>query len=102
MTWDPSQYLKFAAPRLRPAIDLLARVQLESPGEVVDLGCGAGNVTRLLAARWPHASITGVDDSAPMLEKARLELPAVRWVQSGIADWAPERAPAVIFLLRKA
>jgi trans-aconitate 2-methyltransferase len=97
MTWDPSQYLKFAAPRLRPAIDLLARVQLDAPGEVVDLGCGAGNVTRLLAARWPHASITGVDDSAPMLEKARAELPALHWVQSGIADWTPQRPPELIY-----
>ena len=26
MSWDPGQYLKYAAPRLRPAIDLLQRI----------------------------------------------------------------------------
>ena len=67
MSWNPDQYLKFAAPRLQPAIDLLARVPSIQPRTVYDLGCGAGNVTQLLAARWPQASITGVDDSAAML-----------------------------------
>ncbi len=53
MSWNPDQYLKFAAPRLQPANDLLARVPGTHPGTVYDLGCGAGNVTQLLAARWP-------------------------------------------------
>ena len=70
MAWDPEQILKFAQPRLRPAVDLFARIALEAPRSVYDLGCGAGNVTRLLAARWPDAPITGVDDSAAMLEEA--------------------------------
>ena len=48
MPWDPAQYLKFADHRLRPAIDLLNRIELASPAEVYDLGAGAGNVTRLL------------------------------------------------------
>jgi hypothetical protein len=41
-TWDPNQYLKFADHRLRPALDLLARIRAEEPGAVYDLGCGAG------------------------------------------------------------
>ena len=65
--WDPAQYMKFAAPRFRPAMDLLARVTVEAPKTVYDLGCGAGNVTRLLAKCWPDARVVGVDDSAEML-----------------------------------
>ena len=49
MSWDPAQYLKYANERLRPALDLLARVPIEAPRTIVDLGCGAGNVTQLLA-----------------------------------------------------
>jgi trans-aconitate 2-methyltransferase len=87
MSWNPDQYLKFAAPRLQPAIDLLARVPSAHPHIVYDLGCGAGNVTQLLAARWPRASITGVDDSASMLAKATAAAPGVTWVQQSLASW---------------
>ena len=49
--WDPDQYLKFVDHRLRPAVDLLNRIDLHEPGDIYDLGAGAGNVTRLLKAR---------------------------------------------------
>jgi len=49
--WDPAQYLRFAGHRLRPALDLLNRIDLERPETVTELGCGAGNVTRWLAQR---------------------------------------------------
>ncbi|HDL17154.1 MAG TPA: methyltransferase domain-containing protein, partial [Rhizobiales bacterium] len=70
MGWDPVQYLAFGSERLQPALDLLARVPLDAPGAVVDLGCGPGNVTRALKARWPEAKITGVDGSPEMLARA--------------------------------
>jgi trans-aconitate 2-methyltransferase len=88
--WDPAKYLEFAGPRLRPALDLLARVPLAAPAIVYDLGCGAGNVTRLLAERWPLAALTGVDGSSAMLAEARRAAPAVTWVQADLASW---RAP---------
>lgn len=97
MSWNPGQYLRFAAPRLRPAVDLLAAVPCESPRDIVDLGCGAGNVTRLLAKRWPQARITGIDDSAAMLAQAAQALPGARWVEQSIADWRAERPVDLVF-----
>lgn len=93
MAWNPDQYLKFAQPRLRPALDLLARIGLARPQRIYDLGCGAGNVTRVLLERWPDADITGVDDSAEMLAKAAEASSPIRWVRQSLADWKPE-APA--------
>ena len=89
MPWDPRQYLNFERERLRPAVDLLSRVILESPRTILDLGCGAGNVTRLLAERWPEASVTGVDNSAEMLAKARVALPAAAWIEADLRSWTP-------------
>ena len=96
MSWNPDQYLKFAAPRLRPAVDLLNAVAHPKPHVVYDLGCGAGNVTRMLAQRWREASIVGVDDSASMLERAAAEFPGAKWVQQRLADWRAELAADVI------
>jgi trans-aconitate 2-methyltransferase len=97
MSWSPDQYLKFSQPRLRPAMDLLARVPSGEPRCVYDLGCGAGNVTAALVARWPRASITGVDSSAAMLAQAARVLPQVRWVHHGLADWQADAPADVIY-----
>ena len=95
--WDPERYLAFADHRTRPAIELLARVALEAPHEVVDLGCGPGNSTGLLAKRWPEAALTGVDSSSEMLEQARASGVRARWVHADIAGWAPEQPCDLIY-----
>ena len=64
MPWDPAQYLKFADHRVRPAIDLLNRVDLESPEVAYDLGAGTGNITEMRAKRWPSTRVIGVDAAA--------------------------------------
>ncbi|WP_320674582.1 class I SAM-dependent methyltransferase [Prochlorococcus sp. MIT 1341] len=38
---------------------------------IMDLGCGPGNITERLAARWPMAKVIGVDGSEAMLSIAR-------------------------------
>ena len=97
MAWDPAQYLKFADHRLRPAVDLLSRVDLTAPDEVYDLGAGAGNVTRLIKARWPEARVTGVDSSAEMLAKAATTAPDITWERADLATWRPPRAADLIY-----
>ncbi|MGE0387218.1 MAG: methyltransferase domain-containing protein [Gammaproteobacteria bacterium] len=95
-TWDPETYLRFADQRLRPALDLLARVSPQcTPETICDLGCGTGNVTRLLAGRWPDAALTGIDASAQMLARAP-EIARVHWQCADLAHW---RAPAPVDLL---
>ena len=96
-TWDPTQYLRFSDHRLRPAIDLLGRVDHPGPRRVWDLGCGAGGPTALLAARWPRASITGVDSSPDMLEKARAEHPDIEWIRGDIEGWAPDEPADIVY-----
>ena len=95
--WNPGQYLKYGGHRLRPAIDLLARVDTERPETVFDLGCGPGNSTRLLADRWPEARITGVDGSVDMLTQAAADLPGPDWVEADLNGWSPDRPADVLF-----
>ena len=91
--WDPAQYLRFSDQRLRPALDLLGQVPLTSPERVVDLGCGAGNVTAILKQRFAAAEVTGVDGDAAMLEKARVAAPGCRFEQGDFATWLPPGWP---------
>ena len=53
--WDPQQYMKFSDHRLRPALELLARVPHPNPRLIYDLGCGTGNVTQRIGKRWAEA-----------------------------------------------
>lgn len=97
MNWDPEQYLKFIEARRRPALDLIVRLGGKSPTAIVDLGCGAGNVTRLLAEHWPEATVTGVDSDPAMLGKASSTASAINWLRADIADWRADTAPDLIF-----
>jgi trans-aconitate 2-methyltransferase len=90
LTWQPERYLAFADQRTRPALDLLARVPLAEPARVVDLGCGPGNSTALLAQRWPEAAVVGVDRSPEMLAQARASGVRATWVEADIAAWTPD------------
>jgi trans-aconitate 2-methyltransferase len=71
--WDPAQYQRFGDERSRPFFELLGRVRAENPRSVVDLGCGPGNLTATLAARWPDARVLGVDSSPEMIEAAQAQ-----------------------------
>lgn len=97
--WDPQQYLRHADHRTRPFYDLLARVP-DPPGSrarIADLGCGAGNVTALLAARWPHARITGYDSSPLMLERARAHATELLdFAEADAATWTPSEPYGLI------
>lgn len=86
--WDSVQYLKFATERTQPSSDLAARIALDAPARVIDLGCGPGNSTAVLARRWPRATLTGLDNSPTMLAAARREFPQWTWLESGISEWA--------------
>ena len=85
--WDADLYLRFAEERTRPAIDLLARVAVENPRRVVDVGCGPGNSTALLRARWPAAEIVGVDSSPAMIATAKETYPEGRWILGDARIW---------------
>jgi len=95
--WSPSTYLKFEDERTRPARDLLAQVPLTAPGKIIDMGCGPGNSTELLAERWPAAHVTGLDSSPNMLAEARKRLPAATFAQADATTWTPEPDADLVF-----
>ena len=89
--WDPEVYRRFGDERTRPFLDLLARVGAQDPSVVVDLGCGEGRATAVLAQRWPGARVIGVDSSPDMLAAAAATAPeGVEFVAGDVRDRAPD------------
>jgi trans-aconitate 2-methyltransferase len=86
--WQPTQYLKFSEERTRPCRELVARIDAAAPRRIIDLGCGPGNSTEVLAARWPSAALAGLDSSPDMIAAARQAHPDWHWFASDIIQWA--------------
>ena len=97
--WDPAQYQRFERERAQPFHDLVARIPEGPVRRAADLGCGTGELTRSLLARWPGAEIVGVDSSETMLERARshaashaassLPPARLRFVHADLRTWEP-------------
>src|SRR3569832_224251 len=95
--WNPSLYTKFEDERTRPARDLLAQVPLTAMHRAVDVGCGPGNSTELIAERYPDARVTGLDTSPAMLDEARKRLPDCDFALADANDWVPEQGTDLVF-----
>ncbi|RMF34542.1 MAG: methyltransferase domain-containing protein [Alphaproteobacteria bacterium] len=95
--WDPQAYHRFRDQRLRPALDLIARIPDPGPGGIADLGAGSGQVAAALRARFPDRVLSAIDNSPVMLEEAERTGFYDRLVLQDIADWQPEAPPALIF-----
>jgi trans-aconitate 2-methyltransferase len=102
-TWDANLYLKFADARLRPAMDLMGRLDPANgarPGHAIyDLGCGAGNISRILAERFPASPVVGIDSSEEMLAKARSQTPdkRVTFATGDLAHFKPGLPPSILY-----
>ena len=89
--WDPGRYQRFAQERAQPFRDLVARLPEGPVRFAADLGCGTGELTRELRARWPGAQIFGVDHSDEMLARvaAGPADPELRFVRADLGTWQP-------------
>jgi trans-aconitate 2-methyltransferase len=87
MSWSAKQYVAFEGERTRPVHDLLSALPDIEARSAMDLGCGPGNSTEVLAARFPDAVVRGLDSSPDMIEAARRRLPRVQFEIGGIEEW---------------
>ena len=101
--WDANLYLKFADARMRPALDLMGRLDpanASRPGHAIyDLGCGAGNISRILADKFPEAPVIGIDSSEEMLAKARSQTTTARvsFARGDLAHFKPDAPPSILY-----
>ena len=87
VTWSAEKYMHFEDERTRPVRDLLSVLPDIEARLVIDLGCGPGNSTAVLAARFPAAAVRGIDSSADMIASARRRLPQAQFFLGSIEEW---------------
>jgi trans-aconitate 2-methyltransferase len=95
--WNADLYLRFEDERTRPSLDLIQRVRLDQPSRCIDLGCGPGNSTELVAGRFPRAAVEGLDSSPDMIAKARKRLPGLSFALADLATWSAALPYDLIF-----
>jgi trans-aconitate 2-methyltransferase len=88
LSWSAKQYVAFEDERTRPVRDLLAALPPIDARTAIDLGCGPGNSTEVLAARYPKARVAGIDSSADMIAAARQRLPKINFAVQDLTAWA--------------
>jgi trans-aconitate 2-methyltransferase len=86
LSWSARQYSAFEDERTRPVRDLLAALPPIAARSVIDLGCGPGNSTEVLAAVYPEARVTGIDSSPDMIAAARRRLPQIDFAVGDLQD----------------
>jgi trans-aconitate 2-methyltransferase len=91
--WNPDQYERFRSERQQPFDDLLMLCHPVPGGRVVDLGCGTGDLTRILHQEMEAKETVGIDSSQAMLARAEAshgDAPGLSFAQGDIASWLGE------------
>lgn len=75
-------------PSLEPLHRRIAREIPIERGRLLDIGCGPGNLDRLIAQERPNLSIVGLDESQAMIRRAarELRLPNVEFRRGAVED----------------
>ena len=95
--WDATQYRRYGSERLRPALDLINAIRATQFSSIVDLGCGTGEITRLLADKWSAETVVGVDRTPNMLARAKSDASRIEWIQADLKTWQPGSSVDLIF-----
>jgi trans-aconitate 2-methyltransferase len=95
--WNPDQYERFQSERSQPFFDLMALVEPQPSMRVVDLGCGTGEMTRLLHNHLGATETLGIDSSEAMLAKSEAFAgDGLRFEQQSISDFAADHYYSLI------
>ncbi|MNJ99786.1 Trans-aconitate 2-methyltransferase [compost metagenome] len=97
-SWNPQQYEKFKYERAQPFYDLMNLLEPTPHAQVIDLGCGTGELTAELHRFLDATKTTGMDSSEKMLEKAQAFADKdIHFIKGDIQTWDVSTEYDVIF-----
>lgn len=93
MKWDSELYNQKHAFVFKYGEDLLALLDARPGERILDVGCGAGQLTAMIAASG--ADVTGMDSSPEMIATARAAYPEISFVIADASDFSFAEAAKV-------
>ncbi len=90
MPWNPEVYNQFKSIRFQPFFDLMDLIEHRPGMQAVDLGCGTGEQTAILAERFSDAHFLGIDSSDAMLAERPAATERLAFQQSTTEAWLQE------------
>ena len=91
--WNADKYAADFSFVYRYGEEVMQLLELPQGAEVIDLGCGNGALSQVLADKG--YSVTGIDASAEQLALARKAHPDIRFIQADATSFTAEPADAV-------
>jgi len=96
--WNPQQYQKFTKERSQPFYDLMALIRRKPKMTAVDLGCGTGELTKILHETLDAKETRGIDPSEAMLKESNAFVaPGLRFELLTVEDYRPKEKVDLIF-----
>jgi trans-aconitate 2-methyltransferase len=101
-TWNPEDYARHSRAQESWARELLTQIDLRPDDVVLDVGCGDGRTTVVIAESVPHGRVVGVDLSADMIAHAAAQhchppVDNLRFAQADAAALPFESEFSVVF-----
>lgn len=84
--WNPSLYDQKHSFVTEYGKELLALLAPQPAESIIDIGCGTGHLTRMIAESG--ARVIGLDSSPQMIESARQNYPDIEFMLAGASDFA--------------
>ncbi len=94
--WDAKAYARYSKGQEKWAKELLDKVLFQGDEAILDIGCGDGKVTALLATQT-NGIVTGIDKSAEMIALASKSYPDVIFLQMDATKLTYEKQFDLIF-----
>jgi len=67
-SWDSEEYQISSSNQKKWGVELFSKLNLSGNEKVLDIGCGDGEITALIAGKVPHDSVIGIDSSRDMID----------------------------------
>lgn len=72
-TWQADKYHAHSSIQYNAAMNLLNHINLKNDAKILDVGCGDGKITAMIASLVPNGSVIGIDQSPEMIAFAQKE-----------------------------